>query len=505
MAERLNVLFIEDDQHNARLLSCAGTPIIRTPHIDRIAQNGVRFTNAFCPSAICQASRVSMFTGMYTHSTGAYENDGLIDRDLRSLVDVIREAGWHTTLIGKSHFVPQWRLHGFDEVHVGDFCDCRESMEENEYYLYLREHGWDGYYDLLGEALKWAPLGAMPSRLPLEMSQEYWIAEETISFLRRRAASEKPFFCYVSFSRPHNPWMPSAPFHEMYDPDSIVLPPTHPDDWKKKPYRVRDRWTDPSLTFYYPAMNEKVLRRALALYYGLISQIDSQVGRILDALEEMSMLDETVIVFCSDHGDMAGEHGIVDKGIPTLDGVWKTPLIISAPSLRRYRNQAREQLVNLVDVMPTLFEILGLEVPRQVEGRSLMQEITRPDDPGREAVFFEYRHVKTVRTKKWALSYYSPGEEEHLDYSHYLRVQPGEGELYDLENDPHQFFNLYDDPSLKEVRLRLTEMLLEWMCNTERVHRHVRPYRGPCGVRFDFGGMTPGEYRNRYMKDHPLL
>lgn len=502
--QRPNILLIQDDQHHAGLMSCAGHPDIKTPHIDRIAANGIRFANCFCPSAICQASRVAMFTGQTCHTTGDYENSGQIMPDLYSLVGHLAKNGYQTATLGKMHFVPQWPGHGFEIVRPGDFSDCVKSPDENEYLQFLRKAGMENNYDLLGDSLKWGELGAMPSRLPLEFTQEHWLAQITAEFLETRDKS-RPFFCHASFSRPHNPWLPSAPYHNMYDPASLTLPPTDPNDWKDKPFKDRDRWHDPKLIFYYPKMTPQALRRALALYYGLISQIDHCIGLMLDKLASLGLAGNTIVIFCSDHGDMAGEHGIIDKGVPTLDGIWRTPLVISDPSADYPRGQVRSQLVNLIDLMPTLLDRSGIPIPEPVEGRSLSREISEPGWQGRDAVFFEYRHVKSVRTRDFVLSYYSPGEEGFRDYSHSSTWAKG-GELYDLRRDPNQFRNLYDAPEYQAIRLKLTEMLLEWFCNTERVHRiGIPPREGNPACSFKRCGMTPEEYKEHYFNGHPLL
>ncbi len=477
---RPNILIIQDDQHHAGALSCAGHPDVRTPNIDRIAMQGVRFTHAFCPTAICQASRVAMLTGLSCHTTGTYENSGQIRPDLRSLVGLFAENGYQTALIGKGHFVPQWKGHGFQVVRKTDFCDCEFSLEENEHYVRLKQAGILSYRD--GD-IRSAELAARPSDLPLELTVEHVTAEKAIEQLENRDPN-KPFFYLVSFSRPHNPWTPSPPFDRMYNPENLKLPPTHPKDWDNKPFRHRDRWKNPALVFYYPRMTPEKRRRALALYYGLISQVDHYVGKILDRLEQLELLEKTIVVFCSDHGDFAGEHGIIDKGVPTLDGIWRVPLLIRAPTASFPQQEQRHQLVNLIDLLPTLLDLAGIAVPSTVEGRSVRRELFEPDWEGRDAVFFEYRHVKTIRTKEFAMSYYSPGEEGFRDYEHSTTWATG-GELYDLRKDPNQFHNVYDDPNYLAIRLRLTERLLEWFCNTERVHRMgIPPYQRPvflCG------------------------
>jgi uncharacterized sulfatase len=296
----------------------------------------------------------------------------------------------------------------------------------------------------------------------------------------------------------------------MYDPAELTLPPTHPEDWAGKPFRGRDRWHDPKLIFHYPGMTEPKLRRALAYYYGLVSQVDWSIGRVLDRLDALGLAENTIVVFTSDHGDFAGEHGIVDKGVPTLDSIWKVPLLLRVPWLAPGTGAGvRHQLVNLIDLMPTLFELSGLEAPRSCEGRSLAREMSEPGWAGREAVFFEYRQVKTVRTQRYALSYYSPGEPDINTYDHSSAWAKG-GELYDLEKDPEQFHNRYDDPALREVRLALTEKLLEWFCRTEPVHRApVKTEHRPANheiSRFTSGfrfGRNPTQNREFYFRDHP--
>jgi arylsulfatase A-like enzyme len=504
MTTKQNILLIQVDQMHYRLMSCANDPDIKTPHIDRIADLGVRFTNAFCPSAICQASRVAMFTGNSVHTTGVHENSGKFTQDLTSLVGHLNSSGYQTATMGKTHFIPQWQKHGFEVVRKGDFSECINSPDENEYYQFVKNSGMGEYFDLIGEANGWAELGSLPSRLPLELSQEYWLADVTCEFLKEHDPN-RPFFCHMSFSRPHNPWMPSAPFHEMYDPQKIKLPPTDPMDWHKKPFKDRDRWHNPSLDFYYPKMTEKALRRALALYYGLISQIDSQIGRVLDFLDSQDLFENTIIVFTSDHGDFAGDHGIIDKGVPTLDGIWRVPFIICDPKDKLNRGGIRNQFINLIDLMPTLLEKIGIKLPYCVEGKSFNREIIDPSWQGRKAEFYEFRHVKTVRTNDFVMSYYSEGEDGFKEYAHASCWAKG-GELYDLKNDPHQFINLYNDTKYLKVRLKLTEMLLAWFCNTEKVHRSInKKLRNEKNITYDRCGMNKDEYKSHYLKNHPLI
>lgn len=139
-------------------------------NIDRIANSGVRFTNAFCPSSICQASRVAMFTGNSVHTTGVYENAGIFRDDLYSLVGHLGISGYQTVTIGKTHFIPQWPKHGFEVIRKGDFSECLNSRDENEYYMHVKKSGMGAYFDLLGVANGWGELGALPSRLPIELS-----------------------------------------------------------------------------------------------------------------------------------------------------------------------------------------------------------------------------------------------------------------------------------------------------------------------------------------------
>lgn len=253
-------------------------------------------------------------------------------------------------------------------------------------------------------------------------------------------------------------------------------------------------------------MTAKALRRALALYYGLISQIDAQIGRILNRLEELSLSNNTIVIFTSDHGDFAGDHGIIDKGVPTLDGIWRVPFLISDPRDISNKGVVRDQLINLIDLMPTLYEKIGLDLPKGVEGKSFVREISESNWNGRTSEFYEFRHVKTVRTREFVMSYCSPGEEGYKEYEHSTCAWASGGELYDLKIDPNQFNNLYDDIAYREVRLSLTEKLLEWFCNTERVHRStiVKSPRNPM-ANFDFNGMSEKDYHKNYLANHPLL
>ncbi len=271
---------------------------------------------------------------------------------------------------------------------------------------------------------------------------EVWTGNEAIEYLKKRD-TDKPFFAQVSFERPHPPLSPSFDCPFSYDPDSLTLPENSKENIGDSPFffnrNVELKWSAAT-------HGEAVLRLALARYYALITQIDQQVGRILDHLEESGEIDNTVIILTSDHGDYAGEYSRMAKGW-SYDAIYRIPMIIHLP--KRFSPAERtDELIGQIDIFPTLCDLLEIEVPRSVQGESLLPILEGAVAPERDEVFYEYLTCKTVRTRDYKLNYGFDGEKEL-------------GELFDLRNDPHEYENLFDSPKHRDVREGLVRRILD--------------------------------------------
>ncbi|MCR8632259.1 sulfatase-like hydrolase/transferase [Paenibacillus radicis (ex Xue et al. 2023)] len=460
LKQRPHVLYIMADQFHAECFGVAGRQV-RTPHLDQLAGEGVLFEKAYCNNPVCAPSRASFITGQYPHTHGILGNDihELNDRNEHTLSAVFRRTGYQTALIGKSHMVGAWDREGFEHLRYCDLCDCdRNDPLQNHYFKYLHDLGIANLYDLgtLKPEHPGSRVRAFESPIPEQHSLETWTGDETIAFLKNRD-ERRPFFAHMSFQRPHEPY--TVPFDSglLYDPDAIELPDSVSDlfasKFAGKPEIMRqlaDTWGG----IPYIPENEADLRRQLAFYYSLITRIDEQIGRVIDYLKQTGAYDNTIIIFTSDHGDFAGDHGIINKNIGIYESIHRIPFLLKYPGGPAGRKMAG--IMESVDLFPTLCELCEVAAPAQIEGRSLMPVIEQglPGKPftACEWSFPKYSStVNAIRTDRYRLVYYGQGE----------------GELYDHASDPDELHNRFADSDYVAVRLQLLEQLFD----------HINRYR----------------------------
>jgi|FLYL01.1.fsa_nt_gi choline-sulfatase len=431
---RKNLLFIMSDQHQRGASGAYGHPEVKTPHIDEIVNTGVRFDRAYCQAPVCVPARGSIITGLYPHAHGARVLDDPLPAESRTIAHFFRERGYITGAIGKMHFVDESRRHGFDHrLYEADF---RKTLTEEEWRQLRQDQGGGG--DVEGR----------PSKLPARFFQDNYYAEETVKFLH--ANRNRPFCLWSSFFMPHTPLVPMRRFFDLYDPAKLTLPKRSDralqDGFPGHLIRARERG-------WYQQSDEE-LRRSLAGYYGNISQMDSCVGRVFNALRELGLEKNTVVVYTSDHGEMAGSHRMWTKHNMYEQSVG-VPLAIRLPEGMQ-SGTSRRELTEQTDLFPTLVELCGYKAPKEVPGRSFAALVQNRAYTPREFAYSEYyfcRNVFTrdnryvgkppilmVRTDRWKLNYLS------WDRS----------ELFDLDKDPHEFHNLIDDPAHTSLVKELT-------------------------------------------------
>jgi choline-sulfatase len=443
--ERPNVLFVMDDQHSARCLGCYGNETVRTPTLDRLAEEGVRFERAYAQSPICMPSRTSIFTGQYPNTVGVYGNYGGLDPDVLSLAQHLNTQGYETGAFGKLHLPVNWPTHGFDTRRSCDFADAEQHEEENDYYAYLKRVGYDHEYDM-GIGSQAYPFSTYVSNVPAEHCVEKWTADEMIRWLNNRKG-DAPFFAWTTFQRPHPPYAPPPEYAGSYSPEDIDLPPRQNDEFETKPQSWRDRRDSER----YRKSDERDIKQAVAYYYSLITLIDEQIGRIIDHLNATGELENTIVVFASDHGDFAGEHGFVKKTLGVPEAVHRVPFIWRYPAAFE-RGSVRNDLVELLDVFPTVCDLLDIPTPEQAQGRSLEATLTEGESVGRDAAYCISRSLRTIRTDDWKLTYY---------------VEQDDGELYNMADDPWEHDNLYHCDDYRDVKTDLLTRLFAFHVETE--------------------------------------
>jgi len=424
-----NVLFLCSDQHQTSASGCYGSTEVKTPHVDAIAANSTRFDHAYCQSPVCVPSRGSIVTGLYPHKHGARILQDALPDEVPTVGHYFRERGYATGAIGKMHFVDETLRHGFDHrLNEGDFL---KTLTEQERQAFRKDQG--GAEGVAGR----------PSGLAERFFQDNWFADEAIKFLRQN--KDRPFCLWTSFFMPHTPLVPHARFFDLYKSAKLTLPKRSDREleggFPGHLIRARER------NWYTQADEE--LRLSLCGYYGNTSQMDNCLGRVYDALRELGLEKDTVVVYTSDHGEMAGAHRMWTKHNMYEQSV-NVPMMISLPGEIR-ANALSHDVVEQVDLFPTLTDLCGLGVPRGIQGRSLAPMLRGKRHSRREFAWSEYyfcRNVFTrddryvgkppirmVRTDQWKLNY--------LDWDR--------SELFDVRKDPGEFENRIDDTANRGV------------------------------------------------------
>lgn len=459
---RPNILWICTDQQRYDTIAALGYPGVSTPNLDRLVKEGVAFTHAYCQSPICTPSRAAFLTGQYAATVHVNGNGNAYFPDAPPLVTrLLANTGYTCGLVGKLHLASAYRRV---EPRVDDgysYWQYSHAPRDD----WATGHDYAEWVKAQGYRLK--ELAADVRGVPAELHQTTWCAEKTIEFIRSKHTG--PWLASVNIYDPHPPFNPPQRYREMFDPAAVPSPLFRPSDLAQQErlakidFQSRARTPD-ELDIKHPIVPKSPVsgyeittteggRDAATLkaaYFAMIKLIDDQVGRILDVLEESGQRENTVVVFMSDHGEMLGDHGLIEKGCRFYEGLVRVPLLWSWPGhfAQGVRSQA---LVELIDVMPTLLELAGEPVPAHVQGRSLLPILTGQADPGahRDFVRCEYYNALDLPDHSYATMLRDGRYKLVVYHGH------GLGELYDLELDPDEFTNLWDDPEHREVKAAL--------------------------------------------------
>ena len=438
-APRPNILLFFTDQQRGDTIHAGGNPVIKTPNLDRLCDEGVQFQHAYTASPVCVSARCSLIHGQYCHTTGCFDNGFPMPTDRPTLMSALAEAGYRTHGIGKMHFSPDSQARrGFQSRDRAE--ELRGSMAGDDYLEFLHAHGGSHIHDphgLRGE-MYYIP---QPAQMPAELHATNWVGDRTVEFIRE-ASGDQPFFLFSSFIHPHPPFSPPTPWTKLYRAPLMPLPKCPPDSealwtWYNRHqnrYKYRDQGIDQNL-----------LRNQKAFYYACISFIDYQVGRALAALEETGRLDDTLILFTSDHGELLGDYNCFGKR-SFLDSAARIPLIARYPG-RFAKGEACARVANTVDVMPTCLAAAEAQVPDQ-DGVDLAELAGGGCD--RSFVISELqsgnRAMYGIIDERWKYLYSAPDDREFL---------------FDRVNDPDETRDRAGlclcEESLKETRQALID------------------------------------------------
>ena len=447
-----NIIFLMTDQHSVSTLGCHGNPVVRTPVLDRLAERGTRFTHAFTPTAICTPARASLLTGAapFRHRLLAnYErNVGYLEdlaEDQFTFAEALRDADWQLGLVGKWH--GGVRRTAADYGFAGPTLPgWHNPIDHPDYLAYLAEHGLPPYRisnPIRGVAPNGEPGNLMAARLhqPVEATFEHYLATRTIELLERFAADsrDRPFFLATHFFGPHLPYILPDKYFDRYDPDEIELPPSAREDFANKPPVQRNY----SAHWAFDTMDEATSRKLIAAYWGYVTLIDEEIGRILDAVDRLGLADRTAVLMTADHGEFTGAHRLHDKGPAMYEEIYRIPGLARIPGAPA--GQTRDEFVTLMDFTATILDIAGLPTESAVDGRSLLPLVFGEHPEWREAMLAEFH------------GHHFPYPQRMLrTRTHKLVVNPESvNELYDLRADPHELVNRIDDPRLAGIRREL--------------------------------------------------
>jgi arylsulfatase A-like enzyme len=483
--KRPNILLITSDQQHWSTLGCINDEI-RTPGLDRLANEGTMFTRAYCPNPTCTPTRASIITGKYPSQHGAWSLGTKLSESEHTIGEDFARAGYRTALVGKAHFQPLrgtdefpsleaypilqdldfWRefsepFYGFEHVELArNHTD--EAHVGQHYAIWMEEKGcmnWRDYFrpptgNNSEQRRKWL--------IPEEYHYDTWIAERTNALLEQYHRNGDSFFLWASFFDPHPKYLVPEPWDTMYDPEELTVPSVvegehdnNPPHFKLTQQKGPDfsPWRESGQGlhgFHSHLHDKKELARNIAIYYAMISLMDKYIGKILDKLDELGLAEDTLVVFTTDHGHFIGQHGLIAKGAFHYEDMIKLPFIVRYPG-KVPAGERSEALQTLVDVPTTFLSAAGIHIPRTMTGVDQSDVWFGRKEQERDHIIVENRHepttihVKTYVNRRYKITvYYS------RDY----------GELFDLQEDPQEINNLWGKPEYAGLKADLVMKLL---------------------------------------------
>ena len=438
---RSNILLIVADDWAWMDLGIAGHPVLKTPNLDRLAREGVRFTHAFTPNPICTPSRAAILTGQDCWTNGCYFFGMPIKESSVQFAHLFSQAGYETCYTGKWHNNSRPSQQGFT---AGKYIGGPGPGKGGHSKPLVRDLGGKKTY-------------------PVEKFDSELFTDAAVEFLENRQSNDNPFLMYVSFMTPHDPWTPPGKYATMYKPEDIPLPQnfmprpmngnksfTYYTDWHGLNLRDEKQMSPFPRT---PEGMRDVRRR----YYGTITHDDRQIGRILDTLKEKGLAKNTLVIFIADHGISLGAHGISGKQTMYEEGI-RLPMIMRYPKFKRGPAQ-NHKLVSLIDIYPTICQAAEIAISKSVEGKSVLGLYQGKGKWDRDRIYAAFvspeRHrlnSRCIRTER---------------YKYIQQLTTGEEELYDLKNDPYELNNLTGQSKYQELQNKLKDDLMSWRKRVE--------------------------------------
>lgn len=423
-----NILFIMGDQHRFDCIGAYGNHDLHTPHLDKLAEDGVLYKEHYTTYPVCTPARYSLLSGLYTHQHLGWSNHCTLAEGIETYPKVLRENGYHTVAVGKMHATPTYLDMGFNKMILAE--QDGEGRYEDDYHRYLMEQGLIDKNDIIDQRQEfrkkadnkyWETCGSMTSNLEEKHHSTTWITDRALEELEEWGRGHNMML--VSYVKPHHPFDPPAPYDTLYDPNQIELLPGYTESVSEVDYEHGQGYFD------HKTLTEAKLKQITAHYYGSITHMDHHIGRLIDKLKAKGLYEDTLILYTSDHGEYLGFHHMLLKANYMYDPLAKVPLIMKYPK-GAHSGHINEQISCNLDIAPTLLRQAGVNVPLQMKGIDLMnQEVGRPMAiceglrvdlcEGQLERYYEYM----VRSKDYKLII-------SKNFTHY--------QFFDLVNDPYE-------------------------------------------------------------------
>ncbi len=468
---RPNILLLYTDQWRWDALGVNGNADVQTPHLDRLAAEGVNFDHCFVQNPVCMPSRASFLSGQYPSTLGITHMGVPVPEETMTLPRLLGPYGYYSANLGKLHFLPHanrdHRLmhpqYGFDQLEIAD----EPGVYEDAYRAWVRRTRPDqldnlslglppatavwqeimGIEDRVhhpGEGERFDFKGPVPFPGDDSVTHSAFVADRTVEFLRSRRHGQAPFLCIAGFYSPHAPWVTPQRFLDQYDPETLQVP-GFPPELEAQGAGQR-----------FPP---EQLRAARHGYYAMISEVDHYVGHILDVLDACGLTEETIVIFTSDHGEWLGEHLRYGKGYPAHDQCSRVPLIIRWPD-QILAQHTVSHLVEAVDVVPTLLDCAAIQIPPHLQGISLWPLLHGADRPTKRVALTEHSGWKSLRAQRFRYVIHADGHEH----------------LYDLEAEWGDYRDVADNPQFAVEQAEMRHLLLQRLLEMERPLPRVWPY-----------------------------
>jgi arylsulfatase A-like enzyme len=495
MKTKPDILIFCVDQMQSFALGCNGHPDVKTPNLDRLAAEGCTFRRAYCNNTVCMPARATMITGLLPRQHGCITNGTRLPKSVPTLPQVLAKNGYRTHSVGKLHLQP------YDDPGS---AECRAAWDAGEltalpenYYGFQSSDFLGGHiHYCFGDYRRWLDREApgMHARyakanavwastgqdqtwkidVPPALHYNDWIAQRSIDFMRALPEDEN-FFLWCSFPDPHHPFAAAAPYSEMYDPSELTLPSVS-ETGRDEPAALAARRRQFSDKYDF---NEQELREVMAQTYGMISHVDDCIGRVMNFLRDSGRLENTIVIFIADHGEYLGAHHLLYKADWMFEELTRIPMIWRVPGALRM-GQGCDGVVSQIDLVPTLLDYAGIDPaemdmrgnakaePLTLPGRSLRPLLDQGELLSPQPALIEYDEdwfqgpffrVRTMVDERFKLVVYA---------------SPDGGQLFDLQNDPHELSNLWNDPAYAAVKAELMEQALRGFCRNDRLDQPRR-------------------------------